>query len=218
MNHRAGTIGILALLAAGVVAAILYVFVFKSTGAANAADVTEALAITENDIGMGDRQAPIVWIEYASAGCVHCAATALQILPTLKKTYIDTGKVYFVLRDYPLEDVSFAASMIARCLPRNQFYGFMDALFARQRQWHGPNVPDRMTALKTLAAEAGLSGVQVDNCLKDQAIGRRIVASRQTAIDVLKVQSTPTHFINGQRMAASPLSSFEAKFKDLLGQ
>lgn len=179
-------------------------------------EAAAVLALTEHDIGIGDPNAPIKLIEYASAGCGHCAAFTIETLPQIEKEWIDKGQVYYVLRDFPLDNVAAVASMIARCLPKERFYPFMDVLFRNQAVWHSQQTADPKEALIELARRAGLSREQVESCLKDQAALGRIQKSRDDAANILKVKSTPTMFINGEVIeGAAAYSEFEAKFKAL---
>jgi len=136
-------------------------------------------------------------------------------MPKIKADYIDKGIVYYVLRDYPLDNPAAAASMVARCLPREGFYPFMDILFANQADWHTNDAPiDKIAAI---ARKAGLSRAQVDACLKDEKILKQINDSRNEATTVLTVASTPTMFINGEKVeGAAAYADFEAKFKAAL--
>lgn len=221
MDNRYLAAGGVGVLVVAVLAAAFFVLMprqakTESAPAGNAA-YTNALAPQPGDIGLGDPNAPIKFIEYASAGCGHCAAFHLQVLPQVKKAYIDTGLVYYVLRDFPLESLSAGASLIARCLPREQFYPFMDVLFGNQASWHGPNVANPKEALITLARRAGLSREQVESCLNDKAALERIITVQKEADTVLGVDSTPTLYINGEKTSgALPFDALEAKFKALL--
>ncbi len=175
-----------------------------------------ALAIAPDEAGIGDPNAPIKLIEYASAGCGHCAAFHIQTMPDIKKNWIDKGLVYYVLRDFPLDGAAATASLIARCLPNERFYPFMDVIFRNQPAWHSPTVPDIREALIELSRHAGLSREQVEACLKDQAKLDKMVKGRDDAEKILHVNSTPTMFVNGEMMqGAATYSEFEAKFKAL---
>lgn len=205
---------------AAVVAVVAAAFFFLSPKEATIAgegnpEVTKALALKDHDIGLGDPNAPIKLIEYASAGCGHCAAFAIETLPKIKEEWIDNGQVYYVLRDYPLDTVAYGASAIARCLPKEGFYPFMEVLFRSQPEWHKPQ--GAVDALATLARRAGLSRAQVESCLKDQKILTQIKESQEEASTVLAVNSTPTMFVNGEKVeGAAAYSDFEAKFKAAL--
>ncbi len=196
----------------------------KSSSQANAATPTgtpiqQALAPKPEDIGMGDPNAPIKMIEYASSGCIHCADVAMEILPKIKKDYIDTGKVYYVLRDFPLDGISAAASLIARCLPKEQFYPFMDILFENQDKWHTNQVPDVKEAVITLARRTGISREQAEACMKDEAKYKRMTEIQQEAQDVLKLSGTPMIWLDGQLFEFKVPMGYDqvdAKLKELL--
>ncbi|BCW90187.1 hypothetical protein sos41_33550 [Alphaproteobacteria bacterium SO-S41] len=203
------------------VAVVAAAFFFLTPQAAQTQEVgasetkDQVLALTEHDIGIGNPEAPIKLIEYASSGCGHCAAFSIETLPKIKTEWIDKGIVYYVLRDFPLDNVAAAASVIARCLPKERFYPFMDILFTNQAVWHSPQTADPKEALIELSRRAGLSREDVESCLKDQAALDRIQKSRDDASNILKVNSTPTMFINGDVIeGAAAYAEFEAKFKE----
>lgn len=215
MDNRylvAGGVG--AAVVAVVAAAFFFLMPKEATIATEGgAEAEKALALTDGDIGIGDPNAPIKLIEYASAGCGHCATFALETLPKIKADWIDNGQVYYVLRDFPLDQVAAGASMIARCLPREGFYPFMEILFANQSEWH--KAEGAVDALVTLARRAGLSRAQVESCLKDQEVYKRILAVQDEASKVLGVNSTPTMFVNGEMIqGAAAYADFEAAFKE----
>ncbi len=217
MDNRylvAGGVG--AAVVAVVAAAFFFLMPKEATIEASAnPEVEKALALKETDIGMGDPNAPIKLIEYASTGCGHCAAFAIETMPKIKAEWIDKGQVYYVLRDYPLDNVAAGASMIARCLPREGFYPFMEVLFRSQPEWHKQE--GAIDALATLARRAGLSRAQVESCLKDEKVLKQIQDSLDEAKKVLAVNSTPTMFINGEVVqGAAAYADFEAKFKAAL--
>ncbi|MFO1236718.1 MAG: thioredoxin domain-containing protein [Alphaproteobacteria bacterium] len=220
MENRYLAAGGIGAVLVALVAAALWLLVpqaAKTQEAAGAADVRAVLALTPDDIGMGDPNAPIKLIEYASSGCGHCAAFHIETIPSIKKEWIDKGLVYYVLRDFPLDGVAAAASLIARCLPRERFYPFMDLLFRNQPAWHSAEVADFRVALAALAGQAGLSPEAVESCLKDEAALARMQKGRDLAETILKVNSTPTSFINGEIVeGAAAYSEFDAKFKALL--
>ena len=217
MDNRylvAGGVG--AAVVAVVAAAFFFMMPKEATIASGGdAEVEKALTLKAHDIGLGDPNAPIKLIEYASSGCGACAAFHIQVMPQIKSDWVDTGKVYYVLRDYPLDTVAYGASAIARCLPREGFYTFMDVLFRNQPEWHKQD--GAIDALATLARRAGLSRAQVESCLKDEKIVAQIRDSREEASKVLAVASTPTMFVNGEKVeGAAAYADFEAKFKAAL--
>ena len=120
-----------------------------------ASDAASLLAISKDDRILGSPTAPITIVEYASLTCPHCAHFTDEVLPEIKKKWIDTGKVKLVLRDFPLDDEAVHASMIARCAPHDRFYAFIDTFFADQANWAA--APDYQAALSRLAELGGMS-------------------------------------------------------------
>ena len=170
--------------------------------APGASDATSLLAIGKDDRILGNPAAPITIVEYASMTCPHCAHFTDEVLPELKKKWIDTGKVKLVLRDFPLDDEAVHASMIARCAPHDRFYAFVDTFFADQPNW--ATAPDYRAALSRLAALGGMSKEQVDACLKDTKLEDQVLGSRLVAANQLGVNATPTFFVNGTKFTGAP--------------
>src|SRR5437762_773599 len=166
------------------------------------ADAQTALALTKDDRILGNPDAPITIVEYASLTCPHCAHFTNEILPELKKKWIDTGKLKLVLRDFPLDEPALRAAMIARCAPPDRFYAFADTFFAAQEKW--VQARDYRDALARLAKLGGMSREEFDNCLKNTAVENKIVETRLVASKELDVNSTPTFFINGTKFTGAP--------------
>jgi protein-disulfide isomerase len=166
------------------------------------------LQIAKDDRVLGNPGAPITIVEYASMTCPHCAHFAKEVLPELKRKWIDTGKVRLVLRDFPLDQLALRAAMIQRCAPPDRFYAFADMFFADQARW--VTADDANAALARLAALGGMSRSEFDACLKDTALENRILQERLVASKNLGVEATPTFFINGSKFAGAPtLSEFD---------
>ena len=152
---------------------------------------------------LGPANAPVTVIEYASMTCSHCAHFAETTFPKLKEKYIDTGKVRFMLREFPLDPLAAAAFMIARCAANedaNRYYALVDTLFAQQRTWA---VREPLPPLKSIARQAGLSEQAFNACLSNQQMVEKVEAVRKQAVDKLGVKSTPTFFINGEKVEGS---------------
>jgi len=149
------------------------------------------------DMTIGDAKAPVTVIEYASMTCPHCAHFDEVTFPELKKRYIDTGKVRFILREFPLDNLAAAAFMLARCAGKDdpaKYFALVDTLFRQQAQWA---VKEPIPPLKAIAKQTGFTEATFNACLADQKILEGIEKTRQRAIDRFKVHSTPTFFING---------------------
>jgi protein-disulfide isomerase len=166
------------------------------------ADAQTVLALTKDDRILGNPNAPVTIIEYASLTCPHCAHFENDVLPELKKEWIDTGKVKLVLRDYPLDEPALRAAMIARCAPPDRFYAYIDTIFAAQDKW--VMARDYREALARLVKIGGMSKDEFDSCLKNTALENRIVEGRLIASKELDVNSTPTFFINGTKFTGAP--------------
>ena len=178
------------------------------------AQAQAGLAITKDDRILGNPDAPITIIEYASLTCPHCAHFANDVLPELKKKWIDTGKVKLALRDFPLDEPALRAAMITRCAPADRFYAYVDTFFAAQEKW--VMARDYREALARLVKLGGMSKDEFDNCLKNTALENRIVEGRLFASKELDVNSTPTFFINGTKFTGAPtLEEFDRALTDL---
>ena len=167
-----------------------------------AADAQAPLQITRDDRILGNPDAPITIIEYASMTCPHCAHFQDEVLPEIKKQWIDTGKAKLVLRDFPLDEEALRAAMIARCAPPDRYYAFADTFFASQSKWVGSR--DYREALARLARLGGMNKEEFDACLTNKRLEDSIVQSRFVASKELDVNSTPTFFINGTKYTGAP--------------
>jgi protein-disulfide isomerase len=154
------------------------------------------------ELSLGKADAPVTIIEYASMTCPHCAHFHKTVYPILKEKYIDTGKVRFIFREFPLDDLAVAASMLARCAggtgsnaSSEKSLALIDVLFNAQDKWA---VRQPIPPLLQIAKQAGMTQASFDECLKDQKLYNDILAIRQRGSDSFKVESTPTLFINGK--------------------
>jgi protein-disulfide isomerase len=149
------------------------------------------------DIPLGASDAPVTIIEYASMTCTHCAAFSVTTFPELKKKYVDTGKVRFILREFPLDPIATAGFMLARCSGDSKRNAVVDLLFAQQKNWAFTQKP--LETLAGLLKQTGMSQASFDACLKDQALYDKILKVHDRAADKFGVSATPTFFINGKR-------------------
>ncbi|MBO0733275.1 MAG: DsbA family protein [Methylocapsa sp.] len=149
------------------------------------------------DLVIGSKDAPVTIVEYASMTCSHCAAFSTGAFPELKKKYIDTGKVKFVLREFPLDQLGAAGFMLARCSGDDKRNAVVELLFAQQKNWAFTDKP--LEALAGLLKQTGMSQAAFDACLKDQALYDKIAQVHDRAAEKFGVAATPTFFINGKR-------------------
>lgn len=170
------------------------------------------------DVWLGSKDAKVTIIEYASMTCSHCAAFHRQTWPLLKERYVDTGKVRFTLREFPLDPLATAAFMLARCEGDAKYYPIVDLLFDQQRNWAYVQKPQSpVDALEQLLRQAGYSKEKFESCLKDQKLYGAVNAVKARGLDALKVESTPTFFINGQKFSgAMSIEEMEKVIKPIL--
>ncbi|QIP05367.1 DsbA family protein [Bradyrhizobium symbiodeficiens] len=183
--------------------------------AQSAADVAKPVSLP--DMALGPNDAAVTITEYASMTCPHCAAFNEQVFPKIKKEYIDTGKVRYIFREFPLDIKAAAGSMLSRCIANGdgpKYFAVTDMLFRQQNDWVVKNTTETLTRI---GKQAGLTQQQVEACLKDQALLDKIAADQKYASDVLKVDSTPTFFINGEKIKGeTSFEEFAKKINPLL--
>jgi protein-disulfide isomerase len=184
----------------------------SSSASAATPDPAVTAALNGDDRLLGNQDAPITIIEYASLTCPHCAAFEKETLPEIKKQWIDTGKAKLVFRDFPLDGSAIKASLVARCAPPDRFYGFIDVLFGSQETW--ARDADPTEALARIAKLGGMNDDQFRSCMKDDALQNKILASRLQGEKEFGVASTPTFFINGSKLVgAQPYEKFDEALK-----
>jgi protein-disulfide isomerase len=149
-----------------------------------------------DDIVMGAPTAPVTIIEYASMTCPHCAHFAVETFPKLKEKYIDTGKVKYIMREYPLDNLALAAFMLARCAGPDKYYPLIETLFAEQRKWA---VREPLPPLLGIAKQAGFTQQTFDACIADKDLAGKVQQVRNRGQQKFKVEATPTFYINGER-------------------
>ena len=183
--------------------------------AQSAADVAKPMSLP--DMALGPANAPVTITEYASMTCPHCAAFNDAVFPKIKAAYIDTGKIRYVFREFPLDIKAAAGSMLSRCIAGGdsaKYFAVTDLLFRQQGDWVVKNTTE---SLSRIGKQAGLSQQQVEDCLKDQSLLDKIVADQKYASEVLKVDSTPTFFINGEKIKGeTSFEEFDKRIKALL--
>jgi len=149
------------------------------------------------DMMLGSDKAPVTVIEYASMTCPHCAHFSETTFPELQKRYIDTGKVRYTLRTFPLDQLAAAGFMIALCGGKDKYMPIVETLFAKQAEWI---VKEPIPPLKDIAKQFGFTEDQFNQCLANQKLLNGIQQVRDHAVEKLGVNSTPTFFINGKKL------------------
>jgi protein-disulfide isomerase len=169
---------------------------------------------------MGSPKAKITLVEYASASCPHCARFDAQVFPALKAKYIDTGKVRYVFREFltPPEQIAAAGFLLARCAGQDHYFHVVEQVFAAQPEIYASNDPKSIFV--RIAKGYGIDEKGLDACLNDQTALDALNARLKTAIDVQKIDSTPTFLVNGVKLdehgKEPDLALFDAAFQPLL--
>ncbi len=203
---------IVALTGAGSAGAILSGLAAPAKADAPEPDQAElAKAGPEGDVVLGSEKAPVTIIEYASLTCPHCAHFATDTFPELQKRFIDTGKVRFIFREFPLDALAAAGFMLARCAGKDKFMPVIETLFAKQPEWM---VQKPIEPLKAIAKQFGFTEQSFDQCLANQHVLDGIQEVRDRAAEKLGVNSTPTFFVNGKKLTGDQSIDALAKVID----
>jgi len=175
---------------------ISFLLIFFGTSFA-LSNESSVLNLTEDDFVIGNDNAPITIIEYASMSCSHCANFHNNTLPDLKKEYIDTGKVKYVFRDFPYNYPALLGSMVMRCTPTEVRYDYMNALYKLQNKWVvRENVITRQELYKIMQS-GGMSKENFDICLDNINLENQILQEVIAAQSEFNIRSTPSFLING---------------------
>jgi protein-disulfide isomerase len=159
--------------------------------------------IVSTDRTLGNPKATVVLLEYAAPSCPVCAAFNAQNFATLKAKYIDTGKVFYVFRVFPLRADDGTAEKIARCLPEDKYFSFIDLLFRNQPKWDVEyGVTDVHAGLVLMGRIAGMSADQVDKCIDNKTEDDRINKVAADGESKYNISGTPTFVVNGNALPA----------------
>jgi len=202
----------LALIAGG---AYFYNNQFQTTGPGiGSVSAQEASNIDTSGIAemaMGDENAPITMIEYASFTCPHCANFHKNTFPQLKADYIDTGKVRFIYREVYFDRFGLWAGMLARCGGEMRYFGISEMLYHRQREWLEGGEPETIVNnLRTIGRAAGMSDDQMNACLNDGDTAQAMVALYQKNAAADDINSTPSFVIDGTKYNNMGYDEFRA--------
>jgi len=187
----------------------------ESGTAADDIDISGVVEMT-----LGDPNAPVTVVEYASFTCPHCARFHADQFEKLKAEYIDTGKVHFIYRDVYFDRYGLWASMVARCGGAERFFGIADMLYAQQRDWIGDGqdpvaIADR---LRRIGKVAGLNDDTLEACLSDDTKAKTLVAWYQKNAETDDVNSTPTLIVDGKKQSNMPYDELRALIEGALAQ
>ena len=158
---------------------------------------SELVKIKDIDVVIGDNEAPITIFEYASYSCSHCANFSARVYPKLKEEYIDTGKVRFILRDFPLDEPSLRAAQLTRFINKDGYEALSKTLFEQRQNWaYGKEFPEK---LENIAKIIGISGDDFHACVGNKVIEEKILNYRYEVSKAYNLSSTPSLIINGKK-------------------
>jgi protein-disulfide isomerase len=186
-------------------------YTFMNGSGSSAADNGKGYEIVPSDRVLGNPKAKVVLIEYGAPSCPVCANFNVQAFPRLKANYMDTGKIFYVFRVYPLRPDDGSAEKIARCLPEDKYFAFIDLLFKNQPKWdvefsfQNPALarPEGVhDGLVLLGRIAGMSREQVDQCMVNKAEDDRINKSASDGEARYSITGTPTFILNGANIGS----------------
>ena len=192
-------------------------FVFGSGAFAQDATVNADELHTPGQLGektLGPADAKVTVVEYASMSCPHCAAFDRDVFDQFKLKYIDSGKVRFIFREFPLNAPAYAVAMVARCAPADKFFDLVQTYFRSQDKWLAQG--DVKANILDIATGFGFTPQTFDACLANQALFKAIDEIKARGVG-FGVQGTPTFFINGKVLrGASTLEELEREIEPLL--
>jgi protein-disulfide isomerase len=173
----------------------------NSTGGVPAFDISanaQETLVEVPEMTLGDPDAPVKVIEYASLTCSHCASFHTGTFKDFKRDYIDTGKVYFTHREVFFDRYGLWAAMMARCGGTDRYFGLIDQLYRTQGEWsRGADPATVVASIKKIGLQAGLDSETLDACMQDGDMAQSLVANYQTNTTADNVKATPSFLING---------------------
>lgn len=185
-------------------------FAAKAEGQSTPDKKAELFHVLPTDHVIGDRNAPITVVEYASLSCSHCAHFHKEILPVLKKEYIDKGKVRLVYRDFPLNPPALYASMLTHCVDDAAFETLLGVLFKTQESWAYHR--NYLEILTNIAKLSGQKAEDIDACFQNKQLEDTILEGRLKASNILEVKSTPSFFVDGVALSNASVAGFSSLF------
>ncbi len=172
-------------------------------GAARAQTAAGDADLRAGDRSLGSPDAKVQVVEWFSLTCTHCAGFQKETFPQVRAKLIDTGRIRYTWRDYPLDQVALTAAMVARALPAERYEPFISALLASQDRWAFARGVNSTEELAKYAALAGMSRETFNGAVADAGLKRAILTAQENAEKTSKVTSTPSFVINGKLMAGA---------------
>ena len=164
---------------------------------------------------LGDNNAKITIIEYASMTCDHCANFHKNIFPEIYEKYIQTGKVKFIFRDFPLDKQALFAAILANCAPKEKYFDFVKLIFNTTQKWISGE-EEFLKKLKNIGKMGGLSNDQIESCFRDENMVDLAINSRSNGEKKFNITSTPSFIINGKKYSSMTFEQFEKVLDNLI--
>ena len=167
------------------------------------------------EIFLGDKDSKITVIEYASMTCIHCANFHINVYPKIKKEYIDTNKIKFIFRDFPLDKQALYGSLLAKCAPKEKYFDYVKLVLTNQKKWISNN-DEFIKKLINIGKLAGLNEKKIENCFKNEKLVDEIIKIRSIGEKEYNIDSTPSFIINGKKYTTLNYESFKKIIDDLI--
>ena len=172
-------------------------------------------AKTDGEIFLGNKDAKIVVIEYASMTCIHCANFHKKVYPKIKENYIDTNKIKFIFRNFPLDKQALFASVLAKCAPKEKYFDFVKLILETQKKWIS-NDETFINKLKNIGKLAGLNETKINECFKNEQLVDNILKISSDGEKKYNISSTPSLIINEKKYSAMSYENFEKIIENLI--
>ena len=176
----------------------------------------DARGLLDGDRMLGNREAPAVLIEYASLSCPRCARFHSTMLPSIKRDWVESGKLLYVYRDFPLNRPALWAAMVADCLEGDAFFGFIELLYKEQRSWL--MAEDLGAELFMLSQLAGFDRARFESCVSDEATFDRLVMGIEYAEATYGIDATPTLILNDTKVSPASYEELSALIAEEQGR
>ena len=172
-------------------------------------------AKTDEEVFLGNKDAKIVVIEYASMTCIHCANFHKKVYPKIKENYIDTNKIKFIFRDFPLDKQALFGSVLAKCAPKEKYFDFVKLILETQKKWIS-NDETFINKLKNIGKLAGLNETKINECFKNEQLVDNILKISSDGEKKYNISSTPSLIINEKKYSAMSYENFEKIIESLI--
>lgn len=192
----------------------IFFFIFLVAPKDSLSRIVDTIEALENKT-LGKTDAPIKMIEFASLTCGHCAKFHNEVMPSIKKKYIDTGKIFFTYKDFPLDKFALKASIISRCSGNEKFFSFLDVFYKKQSSW--TRTQDPFKSLIKIAKVGGIKDEDIKVCVSNKSIEDGLLKDRLDSSKKFDITATPTIYLNGEKYNGDlTLEALEFKINSLL--